>query len=99
MRELILLAQADSDIQNAFNRYEEYQDGRGKVFLFNLDLALGLIRKNPEMAPIYRGPYRRLLVRDFPFGIFYQVQAKRIVVTAVIDLRKNPKELKRKLGI
>ena len=30
MKELILLWQADSDIQAAFNRYQEYQAGRVK---------------------------------------------------------------------
>lgn len=31
MKELILLWQAESDIQVAFSRYESYQEGRGEV--------------------------------------------------------------------
>ena len=73
MKDLILLLQADADIQSAFNRYEEYQSGRGEVFMRHFELALGLIRQNPEIAPIYEPPYRRILVTDFPFGVFYQV--------------------------
>jgi plasmid stabilization system protein ParE len=94
---LILLLQADLDIQSAFTRYEEYQSGRGQVFIRQLDAALALLRVHPDIAPVYAGPYRRMLIRDFPYGIFYQAQANRIVVAAVIDLRQDPKILRRKL--
>jgi len=97
MTELILLLQADQDIQTAFNRYEEFQEGRGEVFMCHLDAALTLVRQHPEMAPVYGGRYRRMLIRDFPFGIFYEVQPKRIVVGAIMDLRQDPETIRRKL--
>lgn len=31
MTDLVLLLQADVDIQSAFERYEDYQDGRGEI--------------------------------------------------------------------
>ena len=97
MTDLILLLQADHDIQTAFNRYEEFQEGRGEVFMQHLDAALTLLRQHPEIAPVYGGRYRRLLIRDFPYGIFYEVQLKRIVVGAIMDLRQDPKTIRRKL--
>jgi hypothetical protein len=71
MIDLILLLQADHDIQTAFERYEDYQAGRGEVFMRQLDAAFTLVRQHPEIAPTYAGPYRRMLVREFPYGIFY----------------------------
>ena len=71
MNDLIVLLQAETDIQAAFNRYEEFQEGRGEVFLRHLDAALTLLRSHPEAAPQYGGAYRRMLIRDFPYGIFY----------------------------
>ena len=97
MTELILLLQADIDIQSAFARYEEYQPGRGEIFIRQLDAALTLLREHPEAAPIYGGPYRRLLIREFPFGVFYQSQPSRIIVAAVMDLRQDPQSIQRKL--
>jgi plasmid stabilization system protein ParE len=97
MTELILLRQADTDIQTAFDRYEEFQAGRGEVFMRQLDAALGLLRQHPELAPVYAGPYRRMLLRDFPYGIFYQAQATRIVVAAVVNLRQDPEGIRRRL--
>jgi hypothetical protein len=55
MTDLILLLQADHDIQTAFNRYEEFQEGRGEVFMRHLEAALTLLRRHPEIAPIYGG--------------------------------------------
>jgi len=95
--ELILLLQADVDIQAAFDRYEEYQTGRGELFMRHLDAALGLLRRQPEIAPVYRFPYRRKLIREFPYGIFYQAQPTRLVVVAVLDLRQDPLAIHRKL--
>jgi len=97
MTELILLLQADHDIQTAFNRYEGFQAGRGEVFMRHLDAALTLLRQHPEIAPVYGGRYRRMLIRDFPYGIFYEVQPKRIVVGAIMDLRQDPKTIQQKL--
>ena len=97
MIELILLLQADHDIQTAFERYEDYQHGRGEVFMRQLDAAFTLLRQHPEIAPVYAGPYRRMLTREFPYGIFYQAQAARIIVAAVMDLRQDPQVIRRRL--
>lgn len=97
--ELILLSKADSEIQAAFNRYEDYQAGRGELFLRHVDVAIGLILRNPQIGPVYENPYRRMLVRDFPYGIFYQVQPKRIIIVALMDLRQNPTLVRKSLGI
>lgn len=55
------------------------------------------MRQHPEIPPVYGGAYRRMLIRDFPYGIFYQVQPKRVIVAAVLDLRQDPKAIQRKL--
>ena len=97
MTDLILLLQADHDIQAAFERYEDYQEGRGEVFMRQLDAVLTLLRQHPELAPVYAGPYRRMLIRDFPYGVFYQAQPARIVVAAIMDLRQDPQSIRGKL--
>lgn len=97
MKELIFLLQADADIQAAFERYENYQGRRGLVFLRRLDAALELLKRLPEIGPPFLRPYRRLLIRDFPFGIFYEVNPTRIIVVGVMDLRQNPRTIRKKL--
>ena len=97
MKDLILLLQADSDIQAAYNRYEGFQEGRGVVLLQRLEAALTMIRQHPLIARTYAGPFRRMLIRDFPIGIFYEVQPTRIVVVRVMDLRQDPHTIRRGL--
>jgi hypothetical protein len=63
-----------------------------------LDAALALVRQHPEAAPVYSGPYRRMLVREFRYGIFCQAQPARIIVVAIMDLRQDPRAIRRKLG-
>jgi hypothetical protein len=39
------------------------------------------------------------LVRKFDHGIFYRIHGTRIVVTAVLDLRKDPTTIRRRLNL
>lgn len=55
MTDLILLLQADHDIQTAFNRYEEFQAGRGEVFMRHLDAALTLLGQHPRLLRLMAG--------------------------------------------
>jgi plasmid stabilization system protein ParE len=97
--DLVLLFKADSDIQAGFNRYEEFQTGRGELFLRHVDVAFELILQNPQIGPVYKNLYRRMLVREFPYGIFYQIQPTRIVVVAIIDLRQHLSAIRKILGL
>jgi plasmid stabilization system protein ParE len=99
MMDLILLLQADLDIQAAFSKHEEFQPGRGYLFMQQLDVALGLMRQFPEIGPVYQSPYRRMLIHDFPYGIFYQTQSSRIVVVSVMDLRQHSETIRQKLSL
>ena len=41
--------------------------------------------------------YHRLLSRVFPHGIFYTVEDDAIIIWAVVDLRRDPKWIRKKL--
>ncbi len=97
MTDLILLLQADIDVQSTFERYEDYQEGRGEVFLHQLDAVLTLVRQFPELGRPVEDRYRRLLLRNFPCGVFYANEGPQIVVVAVMDLRQNPETIQRRL--
>jgi hypothetical protein len=97
MKDLIFLLSAELDIQQAYERYENVQEGRGDCFLEVLDARLSLLRANPLLGRVIEPPFRRLLLSDFPFGIFYDDQPTRIVVVGVMDLRQNPRIIKQRL--
>jgi plasmid stabilization system protein ParE len=60
----------------------------------HLDVAFARLRAFPEIAPLFHGAYRRLLVHGFPSGIFYIGDGLRIIVAGVMDLRQNPNALR-----
>ena len=97
MMESIFLLGAEIDLQQAFDYYEDLQEGRGDHLLGQLKLALGIVQRHPLIAPAYHGCYRRMLVRDFPLGIFYVVEPKRIIVAALLDLRQDPRSIRKRL--
>jgi plasmid stabilization system protein ParE len=95
--ELVFLLSADADIQAAFEFYEAFQAGRGEIFMRHLDVAFGQVRAFPEIAPLFHASHRRLLMRGFPYGIFYTIEGGRIIVSGVMDLRQDPQSIHRRL--
>ena len=50
--------------------------------------------RHAEAGPIQFGPFRRLLIRRFPFGVFYTVEASGIVVHGVFHLSRDPNRIR-----
>jgi len=98
MKELVFLLSADIDIQEAYEYYEDYQEGRGTLFMSHLDAAFTYLRNFPEIAPLFHGRYRRLLIPRFPYGIFYTLESNRVIIAAVMNLQQNPAVIRRRLG-
>jgi len=96
--DLVFLLSADIDIQEAYEYYENFQEGRGDLFMRHLDAAFTHLRMFPKIAPVFHGNYRRLLVPRYPYGIFYTIESSRIIVAAVIPFQQNPADLLRRLG-
>ena len=75
------LCGADGDLQGAFNRFEDYRDGFGVEFMTAVDAYLARIAVFPKSA----------------YGIFYEPHPTRILVIAILDLRQDPEEIRRRL--
>ncbi len=97
--ELILLARAEAEILETNERLEDAVEGLGQRFCERVEEALDQLVAFPWSGPVFAAPYRRVLVRDFPFGVFYCVEPRRIVVQAVMDLRQNVEDIRRKLRL
>lgn len=97
MSELVFLFSADADIQSAYEFYERYQSGRGELFMRHLDVIFGRLREFPEMAPLFHESYRRLLVHGYPYGIFYAIEGRRVIIAGIMDLRQEPEIIRQRL--
>lgn len=48
---------------------------------------------------VHSAPFRRKLVSGhYQFGVFYILESKRLIVHAIIDLRKDPEQILKRLG-
>ena len=81
--EVVLLQSAQADLMEIYARH-------GEASYHGIDAALEQIRAMPEAAPVYSGRFRRKVVRRTPFGIFYTIDGKRVMVSFVMDLRQDP---------
>ncbi len=74
----------------AFRWYESQQPGLGGDFILALDATFRLIQENPDLFPTIYTAIRRAFIRRFPYGIFYLVEHDRVVVLAVMHVRRDP---------
>jgi plasmid stabilization system protein ParE len=82
---------ADADLQEI---YETLGEPQANEFLLRLDAALTLLRIFPEQGPVYSANHRRLLVGRQRFhGLYYSIEGRRIVISAIVDLRQDPEKI------
>jgi len=95
--ELIVLLAAESDIQTAYNHFEDFKEGFGLKFIQDLELAYEYLRHHPRIGRLYKSNRRRFLLSRYPFGIFYAIEGSRIVISAILDLRQDPEAIRKRL--
>jgi toxin ParE1/3/4 len=91
MRRLLIRPEAEAEIEEAYHWYEGQRDGLGADFLLCLEEGLEKLRKNPEMYPVVHKNVRRLLIRRFPYGIFYIARQDVTTILAVFHGHRDPK--------
>mgnify|MGYP001558731832 CR=1 FL=1 len=95
--EIFIKPRAELDLFEAFNFYDEQSSGLGEEFIRCVDAKLEFINRHPKTCPKMYKDFRRGLISRFPFGIYYKIERKRIVVFAVLDLRQNPERIQSRL--
>ena len=46
---------------------------------------------------MYFGKYHRMLVKRFPYSVYYRVESNNILVYAILDNRRNPEWIRKRL--
>ena len=95
-RLLLVRPEAERDLAAARDWYEQKRSGLGDVFLDEVAVAMRDLERDPERAHLYFRNFRRVLLRRFPYKVFYQVFAERIVVFRVLHAKQ---EHERGLGV
>lgn len=96
---LILAPEAKNDVADAYRWYEEQSLGLGVEFLHCVEDALLSIQRSPLIYPVVHEAYRRMLVRRFPFAIFFEISAasNSCIVYSVFHCSQSPEKWRRRL--
>lgn len=85
-----LRQEAEFDIGEQFEYYEQKREGLGHDFLLCIEEALRKLERNPLIYRRIHKELRRIPIRRFPHRIFFFVQGDQVIVTAVFHARKDP---------
>jgi toxin ParE1/3/4 len=83
--------EAEVDLAEAYQWYEERRAGLGDQFLLSVEAILDAIQRHPESFPVVHKQVRRALLRRFPYAAFYAVGDEEIVVLAFFHASRDPK--------
>ena len=90
-RQLIVRPEAEREVQQAFDWYEEQSKGLGLEFLRAIEACLSGVTRNPFAYTVVKIPnVRRAVIRRFPYALFYLIDDESIVVIAVFNVKRRP---------
>ena len=88
---LIIRPEAEADLAEAFDWYEDRQAGLGHQFLAEVHTALRAVAEHPVHYPVLYRDARRVLTRRFPYKVFFIVENERVEVLGVVHVRRHPR--------
>jgi plasmid stabilization system protein ParE len=92
-----ILSSAQEDLLEGYAFYEKQAEKLGAYFLDSLFSDIDSLVINAGVHQRYFNNYYRLLSKRFPFAIYYQIENQTARIYAVLDCRKNPSWLRKKL--
>lgn len=82
---------AIEEFLSAVQWYEDQRSGLGTEFEFACRAAIALIEQHPLSFPVVHGEVRRVVLRRFPYMIFYRSREEELVIVAVMHERRDPR--------
>jgi len=92
-----ILESAKEDLKEGFTFYELQERGLGSYFLESIFSDIESLKLFAGIHSIHFGKYHRLLSKRFPFAIYYRIEENEVRVYAVLDCRRDPAWLRKRL--
>lgn len=91
-RRLRVLLEAEQELAEAAQWYEGRRIGLGVELMASIDRALETIVDEPKAYPAWRKghPYRKHVLRRFPYIVFFKLVADDIEVVAFAHAKRKP---------
>jgi hypothetical protein len=92
-----ILKSANQDLLDGYYFYEKQAEGLGAYFLDTLFSDIDSLKIYAGVHSIHFEKYHRLLSKRFPFTVYYRVENDMVFVHAVLDCRRNPAWMRKKV--
>lgn len=92
-----ILEAAVRDLSGGYSFYERQSSGVGTYFLDSLYSDIDSLLITAGVHPICWGNYHRMLSKRFPFAVYYRVSGEEVSVYAVLDCRRRPAWVRKRL--
>jgi len=81
------------DADDAKQYYERCDPGLGSEFVRSLDECISRICEDPRQYRIVKDPFRKTLMRRFPFQVVYEEREDSLWILAVYHSKRDPRHL------
>jgi plasmid stabilization system protein ParE len=82
--------QAEAETLAAREWYEARHAGLGHEFAKDVERAVGLISDSPNVFPKVHADVRRVVLKRFPYAIYFRALRDEVLILAVIHGRRHP---------
>lgn len=79
-----------TELRQTIDYYEQREYGLGAAFLDEIQATVNRILQHPAAWHQLSPRTRRCRTHRFPFGVIYQIRNDEILITSVMDLRRDP---------
>lgn len=83
---------ASKEFIDAYLWYVDQRDGLGEEFHDEVQEYFDVLRQHPTGFPKWRGPFKKINLKRFPFIIVYRVMKDTIIVYSVFHTSRDPSQ-------
>lgn len=88
---------ARNELFDARDYYDDLVYGLGKLFIWEIERCLNVIKSNPLAYPITKENIRKAVILKFPYSILYRVDNNKIYILAVMHQKRKPNYWSRRI--
>jgi len=90
-------ALAEADLSEAFRWYEAKKEDLGFEFLARVEEAVQTIARNPTSCARVIDDARRVLLKQFPYALWYRLEKDGSIVIACLHHKRRPALVKSRI--
>jgi toxin ParE1/3/4 len=94
---LIIWPEAEADLSDAAQWYEAQARGLGRQFMRAFRDATSILRRTPLHYQPVIDEARRVLLRRFPYAVFFEIHGADVVILACLHTARDPEEWQRRV--